>query len=180
MKWTDPGAVAIVVPTGEMPADLNGVAFESWTKAPEDPQGWEALTQLDAVEEPSFTPPNALAPAAGVVVVEPDGRVWLVCPTNQFGGYQMTFPKGRQEPGTSLQATALKEAFEETGLQVRLIRHLVDVPRTQTYTRYYVAKRVGGTPSAMGWESQAVMLVPPTQAHLLKLGALDSAVLMGL
>jgi hypothetical protein len=27
-------------------------------------------------------------------------------------------------------------------------------------TRYYHAKRVGGTPSEMGWESQAVHLVP--------------------
>jgi hypothetical protein len=27
-------------------------------------------------------------------------------------------------------------------------------------TRLYLAKRVGGTPAAVGWESQAVRLVP--------------------
>ncbi len=50
--------------------------------------------------------------------------------------------------------------FEAAGLRVRLQRHLVDVKRTQSYTRYYLAERVGGNPADMGWESQAVMLVP--------------------
>jgi hypothetical protein len=27
-------------------------------------------------------------------------------------------------------------------------------------TRFFLARRVGGTPSAMGWETQAVWLVP--------------------
>jgi len=34
------------------------------------------------------------------------------------------------------------------------------VRRTQTYTRYYMARRIGGCPAEMGWESQAVHLVP--------------------
>jgi hypothetical protein len=38
---------------------------------------------------------------------------------------------------------ALCEAYEESGLQVRLVRHLVDVRRTQTYTHYYRTERVG-------------------------------------
>lgn len=43
---------------------------------------------------------------------------------------------------------------------MRLLRCLVDVKRTQTYTRYYLAERVGGNPAEMGWETQAVLLVP--------------------
>jgi 8-oxo-dGTP pyrophosphatase MutT (NUDIX family) len=84
-------------------------------------------------------------------------------PSNGFAGYQATFPKGTADAGMSLQTTALKETFEESGLQVRLIRHLIDVRRSQSYTRYYLARRVGGHPGAMGWETQAVMLVPRDQ-----------------
>jgi 8-oxo-dGTP pyrophosphatase MutT (NUDIX family) len=51
--------------------------------------------------------------AAGAVVMEPDGRLWLVAPSNGFGGYLATFPKGRVEPGISLQATAIREVWEE-------------------------------------------------------------------
>lgn len=45
-------------------------------------------------------------PAAGVVIEETDGRFWLVAPTNQAGGYAVTFPKGRPVPGATLQQTA--------------------------------------------------------------------------
>lgn len=45
----------------------------------------------------------------------------------------------------------------------RLRKHLVDVKRSQSYTRYFLAERVGGNPANMGWESQAVMLVPEAQ-----------------
>ncbi len=101
-----------------------------------------------------------MTPAAGAVVLEGDGRVWLVAPTNEYGGYKSTFPKGRLTPGLSLQQSAVKEALEEAGLRVMLTAHLVDVPRSSTYTRYYLAQRVGGHPGSMGWESQAVHLVP--------------------
>lgn len=69
--------------------------------------------------------------------------------------------------GLSAQATAIVEAFEESGLKVRLLRHLIDVTRTQSHTRYYLAERVSGNPADMGWESQAVMLAP--QASLSQL-----------
>ena len=48
-------------------------------------------------------------------------------------------------------------------MKVRLISHLIDVKRSQSYTRYYLAERVGGNPADMGWESQAVALVPQLQ-----------------
>jgi ADP-ribose pyrophosphatase YjhB (NUDIX family) len=110
-------------------------------------------------EELRFHPPGSKIPAAGAVVVEPDGRVWLVSPTNQHGGAQATFPKGTVTT-LSLGATALKEVFDKTGLQIELMTHLLDVDRTTSFTRYYLARRIGGTPAAMGWRSQAVHLVP--------------------
>ena len=93
-------------------------------------------------------------------VEEPDGRLWLVAPSNAFGDYTATFPKGRIEGNGSHQASAIREAYEEAGLKVKIIGFLADSNRSQSYTRYYLAQRVGGDPGLMGWESQAVHLVP--------------------
>ncbi|MFC5461055.1 NUDIX hydrolase [Massilia niabensis] len=156
--WSDPTRIATVVPGGALPEELGGIPFRPWTgslAAPTSP-----------VAEPPYVLPAGMAAAAGVVTVEEDGRVWLVSPTNGFGGYEATFPKGRVDPGTSLQHTAIREAFEESGLAVDLTAWLLDMRRTQTFTRYYLARRIGGSPAAMGWETQAVHLVP-----LARLGA---------
>lgn len=71
-----------------------------------------------------------------------------------------TFPKGKLDPGMGLRANALKEAYEESGLQVVLTGFLCDSVRSTSVTRYYTARRVGGHPGDMCWESQAVHLVP--------------------
>jgi len=177
--WLDPAQTASVVPNGPLPDAINGVALEPWNDPPTSPDGWEALARESKVTEPEFEVPETLEPAAGVVILEPDGRVWMVCPTNQFGGYDVTFPKGRLG-GKSLQAAALVEAYEESGLKVRLVRHLVDAPRSQTYTRYYLAERVGGFPANMGWETQCVMLVSTERLMNLGLSFPDHAVVAAL
>ncbi|WP_036166725.1 NUDIX hydrolase [Massilia sp. 9096] len=155
---------------------LNGVELTRCTQSEID----HALKQ--ASTGPSVAAPPHLAPAgmraaAGAVVLEPDGRIWLVAPSNGFGGYQATFPKGRVEPGASLQATAIKEIWEESGLLVALTAYLGDFSRTQTFTRFYLARRVGGHPADMGWESQAVHLVTPARARQLLNRETDHAVL---
>ena len=157
--WSDAEALAQVVPNGPMPAAINGLPIEPWLDFPGDIAAWEAMASTMPVEEPSFHAPKGFKKASGVVVREPDGRVWVVAPSNAFGGYEATFPKGGME-GKSARATALVEAFEETGLRVRLTRFLVDVQRSTSYTRYFLSERIGGNPADMGWESQAVMLVP--------------------
>ena len=157
--WEIATDAATVVPEGSMPAELNGIAFQPW-EAPTSDEEWAAVEGQADIVEPPFTVPPGKKPAAGVVIVEADGRVWLVAPTNAFGGYKNSFPKGRPETGASLQATAIREAFEESGLRVMITGFLVDLPRSTTRTRYYLARRVAGNPSDMGWESQAVRLVP--------------------
>jgi 8-oxo-dGTP pyrophosphatase MutT (NUDIX family) len=102
--------------------------------------------------------------ASGVVIEEKDGRVWLIHPTNAYGGYEASFPKGGVEKGLSLQASACKEAWEESGLKVRITGFLMDVERTTSKARFYRAERVGGDPTDCGWESEAVSLVP--RSHL--------------
>ncbi|MFC3458110.1 NUDIX hydrolase [Massilia haematophila] len=159
-SWSDPRALATVVPGGALPAALNGLPLAPWTDAPDTTQGWSACAMEAALDEPPFVLPAGMAAAAGAVILEDDGRVWLVAPSNRFGGYAATFPKGRVDPGTSLQCASVREAFEESGLRVRVDAFLLDIRRTQTYTRYYIARRTGGSPGCMGWESQAVHLAP--------------------
>jgi 8-oxo-dGTP pyrophosphatase MutT (NUDIX family) len=79
-----------------------------------------------------------------------------------------------------LQHTAIREVYEESGLLVRLEAFLIDAPRTQTYTRYYIAKRIGGCPSVMGWETQAVHLVPAARLEEIAVHPNDAAIIRAL
>ena len=162
-SWHDPARVATVIPLGALPPLLNNVPFAPWIDVPATNAQWFDVPGQADIAEPPFDLPPSKSPAAGVVIVEDDGRVWAVSPSNRFGGYESTFPKGRVDPGVNLQATAIREAFEESGLRVEILAHLVDCARTLTYTRFYLARRVGGNPALMGWESQAVHLVPQAQ-----------------
>jgi hypothetical protein len=157
--WGDPLAVAIAVPGGVVPAVLNGLALAPWADAPMVDDDWESLAAASPVDEPPFDCPAGFKPAAGALVLEPDGRAWCVAPTGGFGGHEFTLPKGRTD-GRSLAATALVEVFEELGLRVCLRLFLADVPRKETYTRFFLAERIGGSPADMTWESQAVALSP--------------------
>jgi ADP-ribose pyrophosphatase YjhB (NUDIX family) len=159
--WDDPEAIATFVPRGDSPDEINGIACDSWIDPPDGEDWNEVEGQMEDLEDPPMQLPKPdLKPASGCVIEEPDGRVWLVSPTDQFGGYKNTFPKGKSIDEVTWQANAIKEAFEESGLQVRIIGLIGDVERTTSVTRYYRAVRIGGTPVDMGWESQAVHLVP--------------------
>ena len=157
--WADPQGIAAAVPDSAMPETINDVPVSAWRGAPTDAVGWEALVADLTFTEPPMPSAPGKKQAAGVVTIEPDGRVWVVAPTNAFGGYRHTFPKGKLD-GLSPRASAIKEAFEESGLQVELTGYLCDSVRSTSVTRYYTARRIGGSPAAMGWESQVVMLVP--------------------
>jgi ADP-ribose pyrophosphatase YjhB (NUDIX family) len=165
--WTHAGKTATFVPGGSAPATLNGTKLEPWHDAPTDHAGWRKVegTNPALEHDAPFLPHPQKYTAAGVVIEEPDGRVWLTKPTNHYGGYQHTFPKGTAEPGLTLQQNAIKEAYEETGLKVQITGVLGDYDRDTSRARVFTAKRVGGTPTAMGWESQAMRLVPREQLH---------------
>ena len=156
--WSDPGQLALVVPDGRMPPELHGVPFSTSSLALQAEVGMKKPSDNPAFKEPPFDTMGRAA-AAGAVVVEPDGRVWLVAPTNAFGGSKVTFPKGKTQ-GRGLRPTAVKEVLEEAGLEVELFSHLVDNTRSTSRTRYYLAHRLGGNPADMDWETQAVLLAP--------------------
>lgn len=158
--WTDPKAIATWVPGGKVPDELNGIPFAPWDDHPEGGD-WGMVDGTDYdMDEPDFKLTPGKAESAGCIIREPDGRVWVISPTNKFGGYTNTFPKGRVEDGLEGQETAIKEVYEESGLKVRITGVLGDFERTTTTTRFYLAERVGGSPNDPTWETQAVHLVP--------------------
>ena len=71
-----------------------------------------------------------------------------------------------------MQATALKEAYEETGLRVQIVGFLGDYTRTTSKARMYLARRVSGDPTDPTWETQAVSLAP--KGHLYSLLNMDT------
>lgn len=181
-SWADPDQIATVVPDGPTPASLNGIALAAWTESPTTAAGWEeqaTLAAQDFTEPPMVNVPGKSA-ASGVAILEDDGRVWMVSPSNSFGGYVNTFPKGTLDPGIGLRANALKEGFEESGLRVVLTGFLCDSVRSTSVTRYYTARRIGGNPADMCWETQAVHLVPRDQLASFVTHQNDQAILKAL
>lgn len=176
--WLDPQALATIVPDGPLVPKLHGIVFSPWLDAPRRHTSWQAVGgQLPDLPEPPMVKKPGYRLAAGVVIEEVDGRIWLMSPSNQHGGYINTFPKGTIEHKLSPQATAIREVFEESGLRVVLTGYLMDVQRTQSVSRYYTGRRVGGTPANMGWESQAVHLVPKSMLAALLIHPTDAGLL---
>ena len=175
--WLDPKRTATLSRTlpPDIPEAVNGIAFsETVPVQGEDPRQWRAITPDAVAGEPNFVLPS------GCVVLEPDRRVWIVHPTNEFMGTKATFPKGRVEPVLSFAQNAVKETFEEAGIVVEPFAFLTDVARRIVVTRYYLARRTGGAPALAGWESQAVSLMPFEQAAAALNREGDQAVLSAL
>jgi ADP-ribose pyrophosphatase YjhB (NUDIX family) len=165
--WNNPESHVTTTPDHDgVPKELNGVPFKKYPT----PDTWKDVEGQGKFSEPSpMVTKNGKKKAVGVAVLEKhsDGthRVWVVHPTNQFGGYHATLPKGTLEHGLNMHENALKEVHEESGLKAKLTGHLGDTERTTSVARYYTGERTGGHPSDMGWESQAVSLVPVKHLH---------------
>src|SRR4030042_4392498 len=155
---------------------LNGISFKS-VPTP------DFKTIVDKPVDPPFDVgevPNLPFhhQSSGVIIEEPDGRVWVVEPSHHFGGYKQTFPKGTVEKGYTTQQTALKEAFEESGLHVEITGFLGDYLKTTSVTRYYLAKRVGGDPAKASWETARVRLAPFSELPKLLNRMVDKRILL--
>lgn len=61
-------------------------------------------------------------PCVGVVVLDGDGRLLVVKRGRPPAQGAWSIPGGRVEPGESLEAAAVREALEETGLSVEIMR----------------------------------------------------------
>lgn len=159
-------------PPADPEVPLNGVAFGPPSKA----SFWLDHQDVD-LGEPPIRPMAGKKPASGCIVLEPDGRMWVVEPAGHYMGVEHTFPKGKVDAGLSAQQNALKEVFEESGLEVEIVGHVGDFEKTTSTTRYYIARRKGGQPWTSHYESQAVKLAHPDELEKMLNVAVDKEVL---
>jgi hypothetical protein len=156
--WEDQSEAAIFVPDHwlagrihQVPTVLHGIPVASWT-APQTRKEWRNVPGQNLQADASR--PLELKSDRDVfigVVIREGHRVWMVEPTHHF--LMVTFPQGRVQKGFSPQQTAIRQAYRETGLQVRIVGLLGDLTDQGATIRYYVAERVGGSPQDMGWQT---------------------------
>lgn len=138
------------------------VAAPEFRKFTPDPDFWQdTYGDINFADEPPLPTGTTKGISTGVVMYEPDGRIWIVEPANHFGGYNHTFPKGRMEEGLSPHANAAKEVWEESGLIPEIEGFLGDFEGDTSITRYYYGRRLDGDPADFGQdETWATKLVP--------------------
>lgn len=85
---------------------------------------------------------EAFESAAGVVVVSQDQQhVLTVWPTNEYGGYKFTFPKGHIDKGETPPQAAQREFEEETGISrthLTMGQSIGSFEGTTTDTEYFL------------------------------------------
>jgi 8-oxo-dGTP pyrophosphatase MutT (NUDIX family) len=118
------------------------------------------------------------ARSAGGVIVDDEGRVILTARRSFKGDLGWGLPKGIVEKGESPEAAALREAREETGLEVELIRPISTIDywfvqpardryppiRVHKYVQYFLMRPTGGDPEAHDEETEEVALLDVAEA----------------
>ncbi len=121
--------------------------------------------------------PTKQAVSAGGLVFEdrPDGRwVVLISRRNAGGQLQWTLPKGGLEEGEDLEAAAVREVEEETGLRSAITDKLgvvdywfvwrPDEVRYHKYVHYFLMTYLGGDTDAHDDEAEEVAWLPIREA----------------
>ena len=104
-----------------------------------------------------------------------DGRwVVLISRRNAAGQLQWTLPKGGLEAGEDLEAAAVREVEEETGLRSEIVTKLgvvdywfvwrPDEVRYHKYVHYYLMAYVAGTTDVHDDEAEDVVWMPIAEA----------------
>jgi 8-oxo-dGTP pyrophosphatase MutT (NUDIX family) len=106
---------------------------------------WFTVADMEAMDE--------IVAAGGLVIDSSDRNAPRVLLVHRPKYNDWSFPKGKLDPGETIEAAALREVEEETGLQCRIIRPLPSVryqyrPRAgearPKVVHYFLMKAVGG------------------------------------
>jgi 8-oxo-dGTP pyrophosphatase MutT (NUDIX family) len=130
-----------------------------------------ASGRTEYLNDPEAPKPNSLVPAAGILAVDPDGRVLL---QRRRDTGQWAIPMGKQEIGETVTQCAERETHEETGVTVKVTGllgifshpgHVVlyhsNGETRQEYEIIFLGEPVFGEPaandeaSAAGWYTRA-------------------------
>ncbi|MDF2726282.1 MAG: pyrophosphohydrolase [Paenibacillus sp.] len=109
--------------------------------------------------------------AGGVVYRERNGQKEVQLITDRTG--KMTLPKGKMEPGETIEQTALREIHEETGIQGKIVSFLEKIEYRYVHAahgtvdkevHYYLVEAIGGRQRAQIEEIQSVYWLEPGEA----------------
>ena len=106
------------------------------------------------------------------VVIVADGAILLVQRGHEPQVGRWSVPGGRVEPGETLRQAAAREAYEETGLEVRIGAELWDLTITDgdvTYEVHDFAATVTGGSLRAGGDAADVRWIPLDELDLLSL-----------
>lgn len=114
--------------------------------------------------------------AGGVVYTRRNGNLFILMIEDRFGN--VTLAKGKQEPGETLEETALREIAEETGVSGELIDKLQTVAYTYVHPQtgeqvekevhYYLVEALSEHLSAQTSEIHAASWYSPAEARQLQ------------
>lgn len=101
--------------------------------------------------------------SAGGVVVNNQGKILLREPTNHFGGYVWTFPKGGIDHKEEVMDAAVREVKEETGVTARVWKRLGTFPGSTTDTIMFLMRFVSAVKET-DFETKQVKWASPQEA----------------
>lgn len=141
----NPHAVPVAGHDGHLPAiDPARLSTDALRRRFRDKRPWNAPIRGDG--RPTDRAPSAAAVLIGLVERDEGLQVLLTRRTEHLRDHagQISFPGGRAEPGDAgPQATALREAREEIGLDPGRVEVLGQLPDYTTVTHYIVTPVVG-------------------------------------
>lgn len=106
--------------------------------------------------------------AGGLVLASHNPKlVALICHRNRGGGEDWVIPKGHQERGEDLVVTAMREVYEETGLEAEIVDKIGEISysfrlgntRVQKTVHHFLLQQTGGDLTHLGDPTGEVLQV---------------------